>query len=1247
MRKVSPLFPFSIALLLAACGGDSGSSSKPEENSSGITTVATYEDLAHCTKSHYGEIAYVEEENTYFECTSDDWTEVDSAKVDDILAASSSSVAADSSKPKSSSSLAVSEKDTATVEVKKVDSVSVSGFAHKGPFVKGSSVTVYGLDSLFKKTKTKFTGTVENDSGAFKVTKVVLPSQFALIEVSGYYQNEISGKNTSGSKTTLLALVDLSAGKSVTANVNLFTDMEYARARHLILNEKFNVMAAKKRATKELLSLFDADKVGEPAEPSEDLTATSLSLFDTTKAGKTLFIASLLMQGDLSASKFGTFLGTAEELFATTGTLDSDELLASIADWASKVDSTDGFAQIRANVNNLKLMTTVPDFESALYAYWTKEYGLGSCTDSLESVIKKNENKLSNNYGKGYACTAKHWHKATVLDTDLGLCTGNMEGQFKERKGQKNAEYYVCKAGSWKEINETQYELKECTDTRNNEYKAAKSGEYFVCSNKLWIEIDNVTYELKLCTESRKYELGKTEKLGGYVCRYDGKVGKWENATDVEMELGVCGGKGVKADSIYKTKENEYYLCKVDKWTEAEKLAYELQSAGTCTEEKNLTTFETKTLGLFVCDNKAWRKATDVESEFGVCGKDVSELTVKKSKGGKVYACKNGAWSVVEDALIAELGFCTAEMADSIYKTADGSYVKCGKQKWEASTLLAYEIQELGECTEKRNLELAATKTQGNYVCESKAWRKATSLEDDLGVCGSKANPDSSIRKASGYNDSFYSYVCIDGNWTLKTYSYDVGLCTEKLVDSVRVCTSKTGYCVCNSDLSWSEIQMEASLFGRCTKALKDSVRWSGSFKEESIIADMESEGQFYACNGTQWNKSKGTKYVYGNTCTDGEFRMVVDSLTSVRFFGNYLNGEGQKVVFMNRERQKELTPMLVDDGDTLYYVTCKSSDWKKVSSIDYRLEDVCTVSRDTIKDGFACQDGAWRVATAAEKATGFVCRDFNNYVGQQKVYSGYVCDATDGTYEWRKADDIEKELGHTCHVKIANTFDSTTSTTYVCEKSNGRYVWRIPNSTEVEYGMPCNGSRYKLFVWPYYNDDEQEYRGFRCTDSTTHQYLKASNVYETFVDDRGDAFNVFSYKTVDIGNRVWFVENLKYKDGETCNSGCQKNGYSFSQPGSNDKFCPDGWRDANNEDWESLKDRVSFGLDNLAALPAYDSDNRYGLSLKTNSCYWVRVKDMSNINQVATVSSTGKVSISDANKNDKCYVRCVKDKKN
>lgn len=636
---------------LTACSDDDSSSAEETQTPAGTDSVESFDDLVHCTKSHYGEIIFVEEEGVYFECTSEDWVEVDSTKVDSLLTASSSS--GDEDKPKSSSSVKADSSEIATVETKKVDSVTVSGFAQKGPYASGSAVTVFGLDTMLGVTKTKFTGKVAGDSGIYKVEKIVLPSQFALVQVSGFYANEISGKNTSGTKTTLNAVVDLSAGKNVKANVNLFTELEYARVKHLVTAEKFNVPAAKKRATKELLAVFGA-KAG------DDLTATSLSLADTGTAGTALLAASILLQGDLSASKFGLRLGDVGDLFAATGSLDSDTLRADLADWVSKADSTDGFAAIRTNVKNMKLAATVPDFEKILYTFWTAEYKLGACTDSLEETIKKNDNKLSENYGAGYACTAKRWHKATALDTDLGMCTGKMEGSFKEYKGGKSTEYYVCRAGTWNKITETQYELKECTGSRENEYVKAKSGDYFVCSGKQWLEIDAVTYELKLCTEKRNKELAKTDKDGSYVCEWDGTDGSWRKATELELDIGVCDKS--KDGRIYKTKTDEYYACKDGNWGKSTLLDFEIQALGECTESNNLEIKETESQGPFICANKTWREPTEmeiIENKLGKCTSDKQDTILwtgafiegigrgnipDDNSDGKYYRCNNKSW---------------------------------------------------------------------------------------------------------------------------------------------------------------------------------------------------------------------------------------------------------------------------------------------------------------------------------------------------------------------------------------------------------------------------------------------------------------------------------------------------------------------------------------------------------------------------------------------------------------------------
>ena len=643
------------ALMLAACGGDSNSGdSNGSEEQGGVASVATFDDLAHCTKSHYGEIVFVEEESTYFECTSEDWAEMDESKLDSLLAAASSSSEADEDKPKSSSSVNADSSEIATVETKKVDSVTVSGFAQKGPFASGSAVTVYGLDNLLEKTKTKFTGKIAGDSGYFKIEKIALPSQFALVEVSGYYQNEVTGKKTSGTKTTLSALVDLSEGKTVKANVNLFTELEYARAKNLVLKEKFNVPAAKKRATKELLAVFGG-------KGDENLTATSLSLSDTTAAGRALLYASILLQGDLSAGKFGQRLSDAAELFATSGTLDDAETLAAMADWASKTDSTDNFAAIRENVKAMKLVETVPDFESALYAFWTDVYGLVECTDSLESTIKKNENKLSDKYGAGYACTAKHWHKATALDTELGLCTGKMEGSFKEYKGGKSTEYYVCRTGTWQQITETQFELKECTEKRESEYVAAKSGEYFVCTDKQWLELDAVTYELKLCTEKRDMEIATTKKSESYVCEWDGKKGSWRKASDIEAELGVCGSKA-NPDSSIGHLSAKHYACMDGEWTEIDEATAKL---GFCTASLKDSVLWTgdftngrpdeSTEGkYYTCNGTEWIETTKLHYVFG------ATCDVFKNRIQRMYAEYPNYFSnysvennIVEDGSIA------------------------------------------------------------------------------------------------------------------------------------------------------------------------------------------------------------------------------------------------------------------------------------------------------------------------------------------------------------------------------------------------------------------------------------------------------------------------------------------------------------------------------------------------------------------------------------------------------------------
>gem|GEM_PF-2925842 len=1167
------------ALTFSACGDD-GSSGKPASEKDGTASVPTYDDLAHCTKSHYGEIVFVEEESAYFECTSEDWAEVDESKLDSLLAAASSSSEADKDKPKSSSSLKADSTETADVEKVEVDSITVKGFAQKGPFASGTAVTVYGLDSLLEKTKTKFTGKVSGDSGAFKVEKIVLPSQYALVEVSGYYQNEVTGKKTSGSKTTLSALVDLSEGKTVKANVNLFTDLEYARAKHLVLKEKFNVPAAKKRATKELLAIFSG-------KGDDDLTATTLSLSDTTSAGKALLFASILLQGDLSASKFGILLGGIEEFFGSTGGLDSAEATAAFADWASKVDSTDNFAAIRENIKKMNLAAIVPDFESALYAFWTNEYGLGACTDSLESTIEKNSNKKSENYGAGYACTAKRWHKATALDTELGLCTGKMEGQFKEYKGGKTAEYYVCKAGSWNKITETQFELKECTEDRDNEYVATKSKEYFVCTGKQWLEIDSVAYELKLCTEKRNMEVASTKKAGTYVCHFNGKDGSWDKLSELEEEIGVCGSEDVADSTLKKTESGSYYMCSGNTWVETDGVTFGLGIV--CTEGREGERKKLDNEHFYACESGSWTEITGEVFELGFCtaGRDGE---MQMTPDSAYWYCSGGKWNAISEAEFVTKKFCN--------KDIDSTFVNgyaCVHTNSEAGAVYNWRKQSAAEkannafCT-RRNMD--STRVQNGYTClikdQTLKWRTASEEELATGMpCNTKVAQSVGDNVVNGY-------VCgYDSNGTSNSYSN----CHWRVATAYEIAAGK----VCS-------YKMKDSVFGEWTCLYLSS---TGYFWRPASAGEIAT-GK--VCSGEK------TEILNGYVC---EYYQSPDSLGWRP--ANFVEKE-TGVVCGSRALTNGGFPHA--EGDAIL-----------VNDEVYAQKYVCS-KQNCITDeinGFC-----WRNATTAEKTTGSVC----NWELRYKMDSTYtyVCEYSSGSYAWRTATAKEKELKKACNRPNYKLFSlkkmSLFTSRYRCNDtlSHTWSIWTydtIVDSRHLENGEPQSYRILDARVPDNRNINTVTIMvdnfNFHGDGAGNHNqawwcYNSSSNTSNA-ADCEGQGSLYHWTAPVDLGT--------KYLNDRA--------EFSFPRQG----ICPDGWHVPDYSELKKLNFSAEYGTMPGSQKGSYVYTEK---KFEAEPCWWTTTqnKPSGESNTVNALSyapdSSGTMQEKSRDKDDGCYLRCIKD---
>ncbi len=276
----------------------------------------------------------------------------------------------------------------------------VAGVSQKGPFVTGSSVTVQELDGItLKQTGKSFKGTIKSDKGDFAIKDINLQSQYAILEASGYYRDEITGKKSTGT-VTLRALTDLTKRKTV--NINLLTHLEYERVMYLVTEKKKSIAEAKEQAEKEVLATFGIE--GDFAE-SEDL-----NIFETGDGNAALLAISVLLQSDVDVAGLTERMGEFSISLAEGGSWDDADAKTAIADWACDVDLKGSLSKVRKNVEDWKYADSVPAFEKYVTNFWWDNYGLGQCTSKREGDTKRNVNKLSKMYNEYFVCEGGRWH---------------------------------------------------------------------------------------------------------------------------------------------------------------------------------------------------------------------------------------------------------------------------------------------------------------------------------------------------------------------------------------------------------------------------------------------------------------------------------------------------------------------------------------------------------------------------------------------------------------------------------------------------------------------------------------------------------------------------------------------------------------------------------------------------------------------------------------------------------------------
>lgn len=240
------------------------------------------------------------------------------------------------------------------------DSGKISGVAQKGPFLKGSKVSLHELDPNMVQTGVSFYTTVDDSMGHYHLDNVLLTNRYAWMQVDGFFISEIS-EERSNQSITLNSLVDLQGSGKI--NVNILGHLAFERERYLV-QKGASIEEAKKQAEAEVLEAFN---MGGDATFFEKMDIQGSKESDA----KLLAVAVLMMNGTDATGlveRMASFAFDIEE----DGVWDDESLKQEIRDLAISL-GVYGVRKIRLKVNEITGVSA-PAFEKYLGSFAAFDY---------------------------------------------------------------------------------------------------------------------------------------------------------------------------------------------------------------------------------------------------------------------------------------------------------------------------------------------------------------------------------------------------------------------------------------------------------------------------------------------------------------------------------------------------------------------------------------------------------------------------------------------------------------------------------------------------------------------------------------------------------------------------------------------------------------------------------------------------------------------------------------------------------
>lgn len=227
----------------------------------------------------------------------------------------------------------------------------ITGNVQKGPFISGSSVIVYDLQSDLTPSGKSFNAIITNNSGTFHLNDIALTSNYVGLRADGFYYNEISGKQST-SQITLYGLADISGKRTV--NINLLTHLEKSRVEYL-MKSGLSFSESKSQAQSEILKIFGFQK--EDIQSSEEL-----NIVESGESNAILLAITSILQGSHNEAELTELLSNISEDIKEDGVLNNEILGSELINQARFLDTTAINSNLTKRYNELGITSNISDF---------------------------------------------------------------------------------------------------------------------------------------------------------------------------------------------------------------------------------------------------------------------------------------------------------------------------------------------------------------------------------------------------------------------------------------------------------------------------------------------------------------------------------------------------------------------------------------------------------------------------------------------------------------------------------------------------------------------------------------------------------------------------------------------------------------------------------------------------------------------------------------------------------------------